>query len=383
MESRFERLVRLVEKRVGRASLPDDAPTFALRLEGGPSRVLGTGEPAATVVVNNRNGLAALSRLDLLHFAEAYMAGDVDIGGDLRALLAVRDLLGDRHPLRFLWRLVQPLLFGQVSRDRKWISHHYDGDQDFFLLFLDDRHRCYSHAVFERDDEPLEDAMTRKLDFAMRATGVKPGDRVLDIGGGWGAFAAYGAECGLRVTSLTISESSKAFLDELIERKGLSAEIRLEHFYEHDTDEPYDAIMNLGVTEHLPDYARTLRHYRSLLKPGGRVYLDAGAARRRNAPSSFLERHIFRGNSTFLVLHEYLEALAETTFRLEGVWNDRHSYALTTLRWAERLDRHAAEIERRWGRALYRKFQLYLWGSYDLFRRDGLQAYRLVLQRPD
>jgi cyclopropane-fatty-acyl-phospholipid synthase len=225
--------------------------------------------------------------------------------------------------------------------------------------------------------------MTRKLDFALDATGLQPGDRVLDIGGGWGAFTEYAGLKGIRVTSLTLSQRSKEYLDALIDSRHLPAEARLEHFYEHRPDEPYDAIVNLGVTEHLPDYPRTLRHYRQLLKPGARVYLDASAARRRNAPSTFLERHIYRGNGTFLVLHEYLEALARTPFRLAGVWDDRHSYALTTRHWARRLEEAREEVEERWGRTLFRKFQIYLWGCVDQFSRDGLQAYRLVLQLPE
>lgn len=382
MDAKYERLVPLVERQLRGTDLPDGFPAFALRLEGRPPHVFGAGEPVAAIVIKNRDGLAALSRLDLLAFAEAYMAGDIDLEGDLLDLISLRAVLSDRHPLRFLWRFVQPLIFGQVSRDRKWMAHHYDEEQDFYLLFLDNRHHCYSHGVFESDDEPLEDAMSRKLDFAAWATRLRPGDRVLDIGGGWGAFTEYAGRCGARVTSLTISESSKAFLDDLIARHDLDAEARLEHFYEHEPAEPYDAIVNLGVTEHLPDYARTLRHYRKLLKPGGRVYLDASAARERNAPSTFLERHIYRGNGTFLVLHEYLEAVAGTPFRLEGVWDDRHSYALTTRHWARNLDRHRDEVIRRWGKALYRKFRLYLWGCVDLFNRDRLQAYRLVLARP-
>ena len=90
--------------------------------------------------------------------------------------------------------------------------------------------------MFERDDEPLEDAITRKLDFAIQAVGAKPGDRVLDIGGGWGAFPEHAGKRGIHVISLTISRASEAFLTALIEREKLPCKVLQQHFYQHTVD---------------------------------------------------------------------------------------------------------------------------------------------------
>ena len=380
MDARFNRLVHALEKRY--ASLfGDSAPTFALQLSGHPATVLGRGEPAATLVVNDRNGIAALSTLDILRIGEAYLAGSLDVIGDLSRLLALRDLFTDRHPLRFLYRFVRPMLFGQVSTDRAFIAEHYDTDPEFYLAFLDRRHRCYSQAVFAHEQEPLEDAITRKLELPLEAIRAKPGDRVLDIGGGWGAFVEFAGKRGIRVTSLTISEPSRRFIQELIDRQHLPCEVRAEHFFEHRPSEPYDAIVNLGVSEHLPDYPATVQRYYELLAPGGRVYLDSSATRVRNNVSSFFERYIYRGNGTPLHLPGYVDAVTRSPLQLLSVTDDRENYRLTTRCWAERLDGNRDEVERRWGRAQYRRFQLYLWGCVDGFRRDELQAYRLVLRR--
>mgnify|MGYP006213774581 CR=1 FL=1 len=119
-----------------------------------------------------------------------------------------------------------------------------------------------------------------------------------------------------------------------------------------------------------------------LLRPGGRVYLDASAARRKHAVTDFFERHIYRGNGSQMVLHEYLAAVARSPFEVEVVHNDRHSYMLTTLAWAQNLERNRETIEARWGTAQFRRFQLYLWGCVDGFRRDIIQAYRVVLRKP-
>jgi cyclopropane-fatty-acyl-phospholipid synthase len=379
MQARFDRLVRAIEKQIDTFFPHPDGSGFALRLRDGVPTVLGGAPPAVTVVVNEPRGLAALSTFDTTAIGEAYLTGAIDVEGEIQRVLALRDLFRDAHPLRYLYRFVRPIFFGQVRSDRAAIPEHYDTDPEFFLLFLDRRHRCYSQAVFAHDDEPLEDAMTRKLDYALEAIGVQPGDRVLDIGGGWGAFTQYAGQRGIRVTSLTISEPSRRFIADLVEREDLPCEVRMEHFFEHQPAEPYDAIVNLGVTEHLPNYRATLARYRALLRPGGKVYLDASASRSKHDVSTFFERHIFRGNGSTLCLHEYVTEVSRTPFELEAVHNDRHSYLLTTRGWARNLDQHRAEIEQRWGKAQYRRFQLYLWGCVDGFTRDVIQAYRLVL----
>lgn len=380
MPAIFDRVVEGLQERY--AQIPREGrPTLALRTEDGPLRIFGEGEPRATLVVRSPAGMAALRSLDRTEIAEAYVAGHLDVEGDILHVLPLRAGLRDRHPLAYLLRFARPLLMGQVRADRRAIPEHYDRDPEFFLSFMDRRHRAYSHGFFAHDDEPLEDAVGRKLAFALDAVGARPGDRVLDIGGGWGAMTEFAGRRGIRVTSLTISEPSRRFIQEIIDREKLPCEVRMEHFFEHRPAERYDAIVNLGVTEHLPDYPRTLAHYDALLKPGGRVYLDASAGRRKHAYSAFFERHVFRGNGGLMCLHEYMAAVADSPFEAELVGNDRRNYALTARHWALNLDRAREEIVRRWGEPVYRIFRLYLWGCVDGFERGMIDAYHVVLAR--
>lgn len=375
--------VQALDRRYRAFFAPGQEVPFAVRAaDNGSTHRLGPGEPRFTLVANTPAGAAALASLDALAVATAYLNGDIDVEGDFLAAIHVRDLFSDRHPLQYAWRFVQPLIWGQVKSDKKWIAEHYDYDEDFYLLWLDPKHRCYSQGIFTRDDEPLEAAIGRKLDFALDAVGARPGDRVLDIGGGWGAMTEHGGKRGVRITSITISKESERFIQALIAREGIPCEVRREHLFEHQPAEPYDAIVNLGVSEHLPDYAATLKKYSALLKPGAKIYLDASSTRRRGGHAAFLEKYIYPGNGSLLCLHEYLAEVAKSPFYLRGVWDDRHSYFLTLKAWAEGLDRARAEIERRWGKALYRKFQLYLWGAADGMRLDRNQAYRVVLENP-
>ncbi|WP_422774398.1 class I SAM-dependent methyltransferase [Plantactinospora sp. WMMC1484] len=350
--------------------------------DGGPARTFGTGEPQFTIVVKDERGAKALADLDQFAVAVAYLQGSLDVEGDLAAALRMRSFFTDRHPIAFLGRFVPALLRGRREDDRRAISHHYDEDSDFFLTFLDHRHRCYTEGVFASDDEPLEDAMTRKMDLALEAIGVSPGDHVLEVGGGWGAFAEYAARKGVRVTTTTLSVESERFLTDLFDRERLPVRVVREHIFGYSPGERYDAIVNMGVTEHLPDYRTTLRKYAELLRPGGRVYLDALAMRRKHIVSTFMKRYVYPGASAPLLLHQYLRHVANSPFELLNLVDDRHNYYLTCREWARRLDAARDEIVKQWGEPLYRRFRLFLWGSAAGFDTGMVQAYRWVLQLP-
>lgn len=373
----YERMFGLIQKRVsGRTTTP-----FEIRLWGDHVYRFGDGAPAVRILVKDRRGLAALASLDELRICEAYMGGSLDVAGDMLAFAGMRGTLTDRHPLHALWQRLAPLLIGRVRSDRQVIAAHYEFDNDFYLTFMDPT-RCYSQAVFEGDDEALEAAQRRKLDYAIDACGLKPGDRVLDVGGGWGAFTEHAGRRGIQVTSLTISRQSERFLSDLIDRLRLPCRVLNQNFLEHTAPEPYDGIVILGVMEHIPDYAAALRQYRRLLKPGGRVYLDASAFREKYEKATFISRYIYPGDHSFFCLPEFLGAAAGTPFEVLAVHNDRHSYYLTCKAWAENLEAARDEIIQRWGESLYRRFRLYLWGSAQAFLSRGLEAYRVVLELP-
>jgi cyclopropane-fatty-acyl-phospholipid synthase len=354
---------------------------FEIRLWGDRSYRFGKGEPIIKVLVKDRDGLAALSGLDELRICEAYMAGSLDVVGDMLGFVSLRGVLSDHHPLHMLWRRLAPLFIGRERTDRQAIASHYDFDNEFYLTFMDPT-RSYSQAVFERDDEPLETAQRRKLDFAIDSCGIKPGDRVLDIGGGWGSFTEHAGRRGIEVTTLTISSHSEEYLTGLIQRLELPCRVENRDFLEYNSPEPYDAIVILGVMEHLPDYPAVLQRFQRLLKPGGHVYLDASAFREKYSKPTFVSRYIFPGDHSYFCLHEFLTAVAKTQLEVLAVYNDRHSYYLTCKAWAENLEAAREEIISRWGETLYRRFRLYLWGSAYAFLSRGMDAYRVVLQRP-
>ncbi len=344
----------------------------------------GSGDPAFTITVTDARGAKALAGLDQLGVAVAYLEGWLDVEGDLVAALKMRSFFHDIHPVAWVSQFAPALVRGKKAHDERSISAHYDEDSEFFLTFLDTRHRCYTEGVFEYDDEPLEDAMTRKMDLAIEAIGVKPGDHVLEVGGGWGAFAEYAAKRGIKVTTLTLAKESERYLNGLFEREGLTGTARVvrEHIFAYRSPERYDAIVNMGVTEHLPDYRTTLRKYAELIRPGGAVYLDALAMRTKHRVSTFMSRYIYPGGQSPMLLHQYLHEVARSPFELISLQDDRHNYMLTCKRWAQRLDAARDEVVKRWGEPLYRRFRLFLWGSTAGFDTGLVQAYRWVLRMP-
>jgi cyclopropane-fatty-acyl-phospholipid synthase len=373
----YDRILRRIQENVAnRVEVP-----FEIRLWGDRAYRFGKGDPAVDILVRDRNGLAALGRLDELSICEAYMAGSLDVVGDMLQFVGLRGALSDSHPLDYLWRRIAPWLIGRSTANRQAIATHYEFDNDFYLKFLDAT-RCYSQAVFEQDHEALETAQLRKLNFAVEACALKPGDRVLDVGGGWGSFTEHAGRRGIEVTVLTISEHSERFLRDLIWRLQLPAQVLNRDFLIYDSPEPYDAIVILGVMEHLPDYPAVLRRLQRLLRPGGRVYLDASAFREKYVKPTFVSRYIFPGDHCYFCLHDFLAAAAKTPLDVLAVYNDRHSYFLTCRTWAENLEAARDEIVRRWGEALYRRFRLYLWGSAFAFRNRDMEAYRVVLEKP-
>lgn len=356
--------------------------SFAVRDVDGSQTVLGPEAPVFTVSVADDRGRKALAGLDQFAIGVAYLRGWLDIDGDLMSALKIRGMFYDRHPIAWLGRFAPGFFKGGTEHDREAISSHYDNDSEFFLTFMDKRHRCYTQGVFERDDEPLEDAMTRKMDLAIEAIGVKPGDHVLEVGGGWGAFMEHAGKRGINVTALTLAEESERYLNDLIKRENLPAQVIRQHALKYEAPQRYDAIVNMGVTEHLPNYRATLKQYASLVKPGGHVYLDALAMRTKHNVSTFMSRYIYPGKSSPLVLHQYLRHVARSPFELISVDDDRHNYHLTCAEWARRLDAAREDVVRRWGEPFYRRFRLFLWGSAASFDTGLVQAYRWVLKLP-
>lgn len=363
--------------RVGEFATP-----FSIELPDGGKRTIGQGKPEFEVGLRNERAIRALRSLDEGNIAEAYLQGDIDIEGDMLKPFTLRAHLDDRHPLVTAWRFIEPLLFGQVYTNKQAISSHYNADPKLFLSFLDPVMPAYTQGIYEHDEEPLAKAVERKFDWAIEKCKLGPGKTVLEIGPGWGAFAGHALQAGVRFTGITIAEVQQSYLRSKLANFGDRFDIVLTDLYDYQPKEPFDAIAIMGVMGHLPHYQRVLDKFFELLKPGGFVYLDEASAWKKYEISSFMTRHIFPGNHSFLVLDDFINKVPKSGMELMEVHNDRWSYHLTFKQWALNLEASKDYVRANFGDFEFRKFRLYLWGAAYEFLTRNLDCYRLILYKP-
>ena len=319
--------------------------------------------------------------------ARAYLQADIDleVDGDLSDVFILRDQMRGGTTITQAARLLGELALVAPTRvNAGVIKRHYDVGEDFHTCFLDERFHLYSTLLFGGDPErSLEDAAEAKCARMAAALGLKKGDHILDIGGGWGGLALYCKTLEVKVTSLTISEDSEAFIKQLIAEEKLDAEVIREDFLDFHACQAFDHVVIFGVIEHIPNYARFCERVWDVLKPRGKIYMDASATKEKYAASAFTRRYTWTGAHSCLVLPDMLHELIRHGFHVEQVRNETEDYRLTMRKWAEKLDRpeNVELIRRTWGDHLYRGYRLYLWGGTHAFSSDRLQAYSIVAER--
>jgi cyclopropane-fatty-acyl-phospholipid synthase len=356
---------------------------FEVIMPDGSSQAFGQGAPSFRATLRNRNAVRAISSIDEGRIADAYLAGDIDLDGDMLKPFELRATMKDFHLLTEAWRFIQPLLFGQVRTNKRAITAHYDIDPEFFLSFLDPITPCYTQGVYGSADETLDTATLRKFDYCFEKLRLKPGNHILEVGPGWGAWFEYASARGVQCTGISISRVSIDYLNRRAKQLGRDWKLIETDLFDYQSDRKYDAIVIMGVIEHLPDYLRVLQKFISLLKPGGRIFLDGSACTKKYELSSFMVKYIYPGNHSFLVLDDFLHKLAKTPLQVEEIFNDRVSYFRTFLQWAKNFEAHKDSVIGRFGEFDYRRFRLYLWGAAYEFLSRSLDCYRMIIQLPE
>jgi cyclopropane-fatty-acyl-phospholipid synthase len=268
-----------------------------------------------------------------------------------------------------------------IARDRRSVRHHYDLPPEFFKLFLGET-LTYSCAIFSRGATTLEEAQRTKLDLVCTKLNLQPGQRVLDVGCGWGSWVLYAArEYDVHVTGITLSEPQAQIARERAQQEGIGdrVDIRVADYRELD-GERFDAIASIGMVEHVGEsqidvYAAKLR---SLLPAGGRL-LNHGIARLNpNAPQPgpFSERYVFPDGDP-LPLSRVELALERAGFEIEHVEGFKDDYAETLRHWAKRLDDNIDDAIRLAGEERARVWRLYLRAARNGFETGFTSIYQV------
>ncbi|MET9551481.1 cyclopropane-fatty-acyl-phospholipid synthase family protein [Streptomyces sp. NPDC006645] len=376
-----------------------------------------------TFVVRHRRALRRLLwKPGELGLARAWVAGEIDIDGDLYAALdQVAGLLWERgadakdpvHPLRDprmraaakgLVEIAGPWppppppaeevrrrtgALHTKHRDRAAISHHYDVGNDFYAMVLGPS-MVYSCAYFEEPGATLEDAQRDKLDLVCRKLGLKEGERLLDVGCGWGSMAIHAArEYGAQVTGVTLSREQAAYARKRIAEAGLTdrIEIRVQD-YRDVRDGPYDAISSIGMAEHVGSvrYREYADDLFALLKPGGRL-LNHQIARRPEKDESqyhiddFIDAYVFP-DGELAPLGRTLATLEEAGFEARDVESLREHYALTLRHWVRNLEKHWPEAVRATSPGRARVWRLYMAASALSFEHNRIGVNQILAVRP-
>ena len=367
----------------------------------------------ATLVLRHPGAMRAMFRTGTeLALAEAYLYDDFDVEGDIESIFCIADSLAKRTAgwtkklasFRELGRLPKDgrrtrtagrgpaRLAGRrhsVERDREAIRYHYDVSNEFYRLFLDSR-MVYSCGYFNYPDTDLESAQLRKLDLICRKLRLKPGQRILDIGCGWGGLVMHAARLyGVDATGITLSANQVELANERIEAAGLAGTCRVLplDYREVPEDQPWDALVSVGMFEHVGGgMLGTYFHKAARLLARGGVFLNHGIASRVTDPfdtgPSFNSSYVFPDSET-LPINVTLRAAEEAGLEVRDVESMREHYALTLRHWVRRLEAGHAEALRHVDEPTYRVWRLYLSGSAHGFTTGRLGVYQALMSLPD
>jgi cyclopropane-fatty-acyl-phospholipid synthase len=384
--------------------------------------------PAYRLCVNRRG---ALRRMLLppneLSIVEAYISGDVDIDGSLEAAMGLPDELNARlrspralatlarhlmalpahdalapavHDARSA-RVVQPVgRQHEPERDRAAIHYHYDVGNDFYSLWLDER-MVYSCAYFRTPTDTLDDAQRAKLDLVCRKLRLKPGDRLLDVGCGWGALILHAAQhYGVIALGITLSENQAELARERINAAGLRDRCRvdLRDYRSLPPDAQFDKIASVGMVEHvgvdhLPEYFSAL--YRALAPAGlllnhGIVSVNAARPtsrfdwieRRLWKRDAFIDQYVFP-DGRLGPIAAVIAAAERSGFETRDMESLREHYALTLRAWVSRLLQHRDRAIELVGERVFRIWRLYMTASAHAFTTGSINVVQTLLAKPD
>lgn len=384
-----------------------DAP---VRFRGFDGSEAGPQQAAAEVEIRTERALSYLATAPGdVGLARAYIMGDLEVHGDLYA--AMTNLVGRDLDLswparwraframggmRVLRRPPRPPLEVRLrgrrhskARDAAAISHHYDVSNRFYEWLLGPS-MTYTCALFPAPETTLEQAQFAKHDLVARKLGLRPGQRLLDVGCGWGGMVMHAARhYGVKALGVTLSRKQAEWAQKQIAESGLSELAEVRHLdYRDVTETGFDAVSSIGLTEHigkaqLPGYFRFL--YDKLV-PGGRLLNHCITRPNNLEPASrrrhFINRYIFPDGELEGVGH-LISVMHDVGFEVRHEENLREHYARTLAGWSANLEAHWDKSVAEVGLGRARTWRLYLVGSRIGFERNQIQLHQVLCAKPD
>jgi cyclopropane-fatty-acyl-phospholipid synthase len=362
-----------------------------LRLElwNGQRLDFGKHAPEVTVKVSHVSAVPYLLTPSLANLGRAYVEGKIDVEGRVNEMIRIGSALAEQtlKPEGKFARITRTVRHTK-KKDAEAIQYHYDVSNEFYRAWLDEN-MVYSCAYFENGDEDLATAQLKKIDHILTKIQVRPGDRLLDIGCGWGALVMRAAEkFGARCVGITLSQNQYALAKERVERAGLAdrVDIRLEDY--RDITGRFDRITSVGMFEHvglkhLPMYFSKMS---SLLEDDGVAMnhgittTDVNSGEAAYGGGEFIDRYVFpHGELPHIGL--VLRVMQEGGLEALDVENLRRHYAKTCGMWADNFETRTGQIKTMVDDKRFRIWRVYLAGCSYAFDQDWVSIYQVVCRK--
>ncbi len=337
------------------------------------------------VVFRTGKGLKNFMLRGDIGFAESYMLGEIQVEGDLADCLSVpydpslslfEPTLQDK--VKFLLMFLKNR--NTLKGSKRNITAHYDLGNDFYRLWLDE-YMQYTCAFFDNPEQSLEDAQLNKMEYVCRKLELKPGERVLETGSGWGGFAVYAAKhYGVTVSSYNISHEQVLYARKWAEREGLTEQIEfLEEDY-RNVKGTYDKVASIGMLEHVgkDNYQVFADIIAGHLKEEGLGLIHSITKRHPVPTDLFTDTYIFPGGY-IPALSEVIPPLEKRNFIIFDIDNLRLHYARTLHFWRERFYEHREEVQKSFGEQFVRMWDVYLSGAIASFSAGDLTLSQLLI----
>ena len=364
---------------------------------------IGRADAAITIRLKQIASLAHIAAGEVGKVAQDYVEDKLDFDGSVRDLMVIASQMIASDPTQDLgggatlawWREIRMNARSrarhQVNADAQQVQFHYDVSDEFYALWLDPM-RLYSCAYFADAAMTLAQAQEAKLDHICRKLMLRPGERFLDIGAGWGGLLFWAAEhYGVHAHGITLSRNQHDHVQAQIDARGLHGKVSMElrDYRDLPEREPYDKIASVGMFEHvgralLPDYFAKINR---LLKPGGLLMnhgITAGGTRNHQLGAGmgdFIERYIFPGGE-LLHVSKVAEVMSEASFEPLDLENLRPHYARTLWAWSDALEARLVQARTLTRESVVRAYRVYLAGSAMGFEQGWMGLFQMLAAKP-
>ena len=361
----------------------DPFARFAFEFWDGESIAYGN-HPAMILRFRSKEGAKQTLCNGFTGFGEAYMAGDLDVEGDLQELLRLgiclgydRRILSFSQKIRFLAHSLETR--NTLNRARHNIAHHYDLGDEFYQLFLDQT-LTYSCGYFTSDSDSLEQAQLNKYEHICRKLKLRSGEKLLDIGCGWGGMLIYAAgNYGVDGLGITLSRNQYDWANRKIKELGLHSGVKVALADYREIDGEFDKFVSIGMFEHvgqafIPVFMKEVSR---LLKKEGMGLLHTIGKVTESPGVPWILRYIFPGGY-IPNLTEIVREMGLAGFSILDVENLRLHYAHTLDRWANNYERNLEKVEQMFDESFVRMWRLFLNASSAGFKYGTSRLYQIL-----